>query len=170
MSLCEGQYRAATGRVAWVLQKGQEPIAPPDMGGTPPPGWVPPGTVFNRAFGKGPPGGPKVNQPPEVPATPFEPERNLTVLQEIRQKNLRTKQQVQDAFPKSQLSREAAAALLKQAWGPGGPSGPGGPGAGRDGQRPDKAQRSTPAGLEAKRRATGRSRGSGGQHKRDDAH
>ena len=53
---------------------------------------------------------------PQVPETAPDPERGLSVLAEIRQRGLRTKGQIQAAFP--QLNREQAALLRDQAWPP----------------------------------------------------
>lgn len=58
----------------------------------------------------------KRNKPEiSVPGTAPEPERSLTVIEEIRQKNAQTKEQVRALFP--QLSREQAAELRRLAWG-----------------------------------------------------
>lgn len=56
---------------------------------------------------------------PVVPATAAEYERTAftSVLDEIRQRGLRTKEQIQKAFPEAQLSREEAAVLRREAWG-----------------------------------------------------
>jgi len=51
---------------------------------------------------------------PEVPETPPEPQRGMTVIEEIRAAGARTKEQVRQLFP--QLSREEAAAFRNQAW------------------------------------------------------
>lgn len=62
-------------------------------------------------------GGVGVRRPgPVVPATPPEPERGMTVLEEIRAAEARTKQQIQDLFPKAKLSREEAQKLRNMAW------------------------------------------------------
>jgi hypothetical protein len=53
-----------------------------------------------------------------VPETPAEPQRNLSVIEEIRANNARTKQQVQDLFKARGLSREEAGQLRDLAWGP----------------------------------------------------
>lgn len=52
---------------------------------------------------------------PVVPETPPEPERDLPVTEEIRQRGLKTKKQIQSLFP--HLSNEEATALRKAAWG-----------------------------------------------------
>lgn len=61
---------------------------------------------------------------PRAPASAFKPtvpegppaEERVTVLEEIRRAGARTTRQVQRLFPKSELSREEAAALRRQAW------------------------------------------------------
>ncbi len=63
------------------------------------------------SIGVGRPGGAR----PEVPATAPEPERGMNVIEEIRTKNARTKEQIQQLFP--QLSREQAGQLRIRAWG-----------------------------------------------------
>lgn len=52
---------------------------------------------------------------PEVPETLPEPERGITVLEEIRAKNARTKEQIKALYP--QLTREEAGQLRDRAWG-----------------------------------------------------
>ncbi len=51
---------------------------------------------------------------PEVPATAPEPQRDVTVLQEIRAAGARTKEQIRELYP--HLTREEAAAFRKLAW------------------------------------------------------
>lgn len=56
---------------------------------------------------------------PVVPETGVEVEREAftSVLDEIRQKGLKTKEAIQQAFPKAELTREQAGALRRAAWG-----------------------------------------------------
>ena len=51
---------------------------------------------------------------PVVPESAVEPERGVSVLEEIRQKNAKTKEDIRKIFP--QISREQAAQLRNQAW------------------------------------------------------
>jgi hypothetical protein len=61
--------------------------------------------------------GAKPGESPTVPETPAEPERNLTVLEEIRAKKAQTIAQIQNLFPQAQLTREQARSLRNSAWG-----------------------------------------------------
>lgn len=56
---------------------------------------------------------------PVVPETSVEYEKTAfsSVFDEIRQRGLRTKEQIQKAFPEANLSREEAAVLRREAWG-----------------------------------------------------
>lgn len=56
---------------------------------------------------------------PSIPETAPEYEKSAfsSVFDEIRQRNLRTKEQIQRAFPEAQLTREEAAILRREAWG-----------------------------------------------------
>jgi hypothetical protein len=57
----------------------------------------------------------KASAIPEVPSTPPEPMKGVSVIEEIRNANAQTKEAIRALYP--QISREEAAALRKQAWG-----------------------------------------------------
>ena len=101
------------------MPEGAKPLQGPALEPTP-------GEVETGIPSKGPPEMAKVTeyslQSPKapkvtVPETPADPEREVNVLEEIRQKNLQTTAQIQKNFPAAQLSREQAAELRRQAWG-----------------------------------------------------
>lgn len=71
------------------------------------------GKYLNTPEGSVPPAKP-TGVPAEVPGTPAQPERSITVLDEIRSKNARTKEDIRKLFP--DLTREQAADLRRQAW------------------------------------------------------
>jgi GNAT superfamily N-acetyltransferase len=60
----------------------------------------------------------KPGEKPVIPETGGSPEQHMysSVLDEIRQKNLRTKEQIQLNFPLAKLSREEAGVLRRSAW------------------------------------------------------
>jgi hypothetical protein len=72
------------------------------------------GADLNMPEGANPPPKPKRNQPVVVPETPAEPRESA--IDEIRRSNARTIRQIQNLFPKAELSREQARVLRDQAW------------------------------------------------------
>jgi hypothetical protein len=100
----------AIGGVAAKRMMEPPPVTPP----APMQGPMAQGSVLQMPAGARPPEQVK-NPKPEVPSTPPEPERSMTATEEIRQRGLRTKAQIQQAFP--HLTREQAAAFRDQAWG-----------------------------------------------------
>jgi hypothetical protein len=73
---------------------------------------------MNVAQGRAPgPAGQKRGPAPEVPETPAEAEKGVNVVEEIRANGAKTIRQIQDLYPKAQLSREQARGLRDQVWG-----------------------------------------------------